>query len=285
MTRLPASCPGTTIAAHDRRPDQRPWPTHPPRAARPPHVIASPHGERMDPFYWLRDDERREPEVLAYLSAENAYKERQLAAVKPLQDRLYAEIIARLKQDDATFLTARTATGTTRASSPARSTRSLRAAKPPSMRPRRSFWTATSAPPGPRRGTRVTISSALSRYRPTRDWLAFCEDTVGRRQYELRFKDLAAARSSATRSRMSKSDVAWANDNETVLYVEKDPETLLGLYVKKHRLRQDPQLDALVFDPNGQELLHRCRQVQVGALHLHPHGEHGLLGVVVCRCR
>ena len=41
-------------------------------------------------------------EVLAYLRAENAYKERQLAAVKPLEDKLYAEIIARLKQDDAT---------------------------------------------------------------------------------------------------------------------------------------------------------------------------------------
>ena len=55
-----------------------------------PHPIASPHGERIDPYYWLRDDERRNSEVLAYLEAENAYKERQLAAIKPLEDKLYA---------------------------------------------------------------------------------------------------------------------------------------------------------------------------------------------------
>ena len=36
------------------------------------------------------------------------------------------------------------------------------------------------------------------------------------------------------------ADVAWAADNRTVLYVEKDPETLLGLYVKKHVLGRRP---------------------------------------------
>ena len=51
----------------------------PPKAAIRPHTVASPHGERVDPYYWLRDDERQNPEVLAYLNAENAYKERVLA--------------------------------------------------------------------------------------------------------------------------------------------------------------------------------------------------------------
>ena len=32
-----------------------------------PHTVASPHGERTDPYYWLRDDDRRDGEVLAYL--------------------------------------------------------------------------------------------------------------------------------------------------------------------------------------------------------------------------
>jgi len=49
---------------------------HPPVAAIRPHVVASPHGDRIDPYYWLRDDERTNPEVLAYLAAENAYRER-----------------------------------------------------------------------------------------------------------------------------------------------------------------------------------------------------------------
>src|SRR5471032_2543995 len=73
----------------------------PPVAAIRPHSVASPQGLRVDPYYWLRDDERTNPEVLAYLNAENAYRERSMAAGKPFEDALYEEIVSRLKQDDA----------------------------------------------------------------------------------------------------------------------------------------------------------------------------------------
>ena len=75
---------------------------HPPVAPVREHTVSSPHGERLDPYYWLRDDERTNPEVLAYLSAENAYHAQHLAPVKPLEDQIYGEIVARLKQDDST---------------------------------------------------------------------------------------------------------------------------------------------------------------------------------------
>src|SRR5690606_32726510 len=40
----------------------------PPDAARKPHVVRTPFGaERQDEYYWLRDDERRDPAVIAYL--------------------------------------------------------------------------------------------------------------------------------------------------------------------------------------------------------------------------
>ena len=68
-----------------------------PLAAARPHAIAAPHGVRIDPYYWLRDDERQNGEMLAYLRAENAYKERKLAASKPLEEKLYGEIIATLE--------------------------------------------------------------------------------------------------------------------------------------------------------------------------------------------
>ncbi len=43
------------------------------------------------------------------------------------------------------------------------------------------------------------------------------------------------------------ADLAWANDDATLLYVEKDPETLLGIAVKKHVLGTDPAADLVVF--------------------------------------
>jgi oligopeptidase B len=217
--------------------------TKPPVAAVRPHTVSSPHGIREDPYYWLRDDERKNTEVLAYLNGENSYREHLLAAVKPLEDKIYEEIIARLKQDDSTV---------------------------PYFR--RGHWYATRYESGKeypiftrRKGTAdaaeeilldANVLAAKHDYyqigsievSPNSQWLAFCEDTVGRRQYRLRFKNLQTGEIQAAGIDDVESDVAWANDNETVLYIEKDPETLLGLYVKKHALGSDRKNDVLVFE-------------------------------------
>ncbi len=216
---------------------------NPPVAAVRPHTITSPHGARTDPYYWLRDDQRANPEVLAYLAAENAYRERCMAAVQPFENTLYEEIIARLKQDDTSV--------------PYR---------------KRGFWYITRFEPGKehpifarRKGSIdapeeiLLDANALALghdyYRigalevsPNCQWLAFCEDTVGRRQYTLRFRNLATGELLTSAIPDVESDIAWANDNRTILYVEKDPETLLGLYLKKHVLGGDPAHDAVAFE-------------------------------------
>src|SRR5690606_21324745 len=73
----------------------------PPIAPRRDHLVESPHGNRTDPYYWLRDDERSNPEVIQHLEAENAYTEALLAPGKALIDDLYREIVARLKPDES----------------------------------------------------------------------------------------------------------------------------------------------------------------------------------------
>ena len=55
--------------------------------------------ERVDPWFWLR--ERDDPDVLAYLEAENAYTDASLAHTEQLRDRLYAEIVGRVRETDA----------------------------------------------------------------------------------------------------------------------------------------------------------------------------------------
>ena len=215
----------------------------PPVAPVRPHLVTSPQGSRSDPYYWLRDDERTNPEVLAYLAAENAYRERCMAESKPFENALYEEIVSRLKQDDSSV--------------PYR---------------KHGYWYHTRFEPGKehpifarRKGSVDAPEEILldgnalavghDYYRigalevsPDSAWLAFCEDTVGRRQFTLRFKNLRTGEILAVEIPDVEPDLAWANDNQTLLYVEKDPETLLGLYVKKHVLGADPRRDVMAFE-------------------------------------
>ena len=76
----------------------------PPVAERRPHSFTL-HGLRLeDPYHWLKDPgypEVTDPEVLAYLEAENAYFEAVMAPHKPLVDRLYEEMKGRIKEDES----------------------------------------------------------------------------------------------------------------------------------------------------------------------------------------
>ena len=221
----------------------------PPAAAIRPHTVSSPHGQREDPYYWLRDDVRRDAEVLAYLNAENAYHALHQAPLKPLEDVIYAEIIGRLKQDDSTV---------------------------PYLK--NGYWYYIRFEPGkehPIYARRHGVLKApefvmldanelatghdyyqIGEADVTTDgeWLAFCEDTVGRREYDLRFKNLRTGEFLSDVIHAVEPDLAWANDNRTVLYIEKDPETLLGLRVKKHLLGSDPAGDVLVFEQTDKSL-------------------------------
>ena len=70
----------------------------PPKAKRIPHAMTL-HGDtRIDNYYWLRDDDRAQPEVLDYLRQENEYGKKVMSSQSSLQDRVLKEIIDRIPQ-------------------------------------------------------------------------------------------------------------------------------------------------------------------------------------------
>ncbi|MFL6755988.1 MAG: S9 family peptidase [Sphingomicrobium sp.] len=79
-------------------------PENPPIAVRKPHINEA-HGVRWDDdWHWLRDPNYpnvQDEEVLAYLTAENAYFEATMAPHKALTDQLFEEMKARIKEDDS----------------------------------------------------------------------------------------------------------------------------------------------------------------------------------------
>jgi len=231
------------LASGDAGPDGR----QPPVAAMKHFEVKSPNGARIDEYYWLRDDTRTDEAMLAHLAAENAYKDEMLAPVRPLEEKVYGEIIARIKQDDASV--------------PYR---------------KHGYWyywryeTGKEYPVHARKAGTLDAPEQLLidenelaqghdfydlgalEVSPDNRILAYADDTVGRRQYTLRFKDIATGRMLPDVITNVEANVAWAADSRTVLYVEKDPQTLLGNKVRKHVLGTDPKDDPVVYEEHDE---------------------------------
>ncbi len=74
--------------------------SHPPIPVQRPMVLTKHGDSRIDPYFWLR--QRANPEVVAYLEAENEYADAVMAPLGGLQERLYEEIVSRIQQTDLT---------------------------------------------------------------------------------------------------------------------------------------------------------------------------------------
>jgi oligopeptidase B len=216
----------------------------PPDAAKKPHVVKAPFGaERQDEYYWLRDDKREEPAMLAYLNAENAHADTVMAPLKPLQDTLYKEIVGRIKQDDASvpyrergyWYYTRFETG---------KDYPIHARREGSMEaPEQILLDVNALAEG--KGYYSVGDMELTQDNRI---LAYADDAVGRRQYTIRFKDLATGQLYADEITGVSPNMVWADDNKTLFYVENDPETLLTVRVKKHVLGTPVSQDVLVYE-------------------------------------
>ncbi len=215
----------------------------PPIAASRPYEVPSPHGSRQDEFYWLRDDTRSDKDVLAYLEAENAYADAVLAHTKPLQEKIYNEIVGRIQQDDSSvpyrkngyWYYRRYETGKEYPIY-ARKRGSLDA-------PEEIMLDVNRMAEG--HGYFQVANWEVS---PNGKLIAWAEDNVGRRQYTIRIKDLESGKVFDEKITNVDPGIAWAADNRTILYVAKDPTTLLGDKVRKHVLGTDPANDPLVYE-------------------------------------
>jgi oligopeptidase B len=230
----------------------------PPDVARKPHVVRAPFGaERQDDYYWLRDDERTDPEVLGYLEAENAHADAVMAPLQPLQDALYAEMVGRIRQDDSSvpfrqhgwWYYARYETGkdypihARRRDEPGLDALAVQHAN-------------DTGAPGEQVLLDVNAMAAGLDYfsvgayetSPDNRMLAWAEDDVGRRQYVIRFRDLETGETLPDRIAGVSSDLVWADDNRTLFYIENDPETLLTVRVRRHVLGTDAAVDPLVYE-------------------------------------
>ncbi|HKX03555.1 MAG TPA: S9 family peptidase [Methylomirabilota bacterium] len=219
-------------------------PARPPVAAVRLRVLESNGDRRIDPYYWLR--ERQNPEVIAYLQAENTYADAVTAGTANLQDRLYREIVGRVQETDtsaATFY--------------------------------KGWWTYTRTVEGldyeiycRRRGSMETPEQVildanelarghdyfeLGFAERSRDenLIAYAADLNGAELHELHFRNLTTGADLEDIVRGVYYGSAWSADSKTFFYVRPD-SSMRPYQVWRHRLGTPAEQDVLVLQEDDE---------------------------------
>lgn len=228
-------CAGPAGGPRDAAPASAPEPVVTsvvaPVAEKRDHAVASPFGVRNDPYYWLRDDTRKDPAVLKHLRAENAYADAWFNEVAPLRKALFNELKARIQEDDASVPVKDHGWWYYRRFAAGQQYGIYARRRGTMASPEQVLVDGNARAAG--KGFWQLGDFAVS---PDGRWLAVAEDTVGRRQYTLRFRDLVEDRWLDETIENVDPALAFASDNTTLVYVLKDPVTLLPYRVMRHRL-------------------------------------------------
>ncbi len=210
------------------------------------------HGDtRIDNYFWMRlTDEQKVAEhpdeqtqdVLDYLNAENEYLDKMLRHTKEFQDNLFEEIKGRIKQQDESvpyfkndyWYYTRFEEGQEYPIY-CRKLKSLEAAEQilldvNELAQGHEFYNVGG----------LSIS-------PDNKILAYSEDTVSRRIYTIRFKNLETGEILKDEIANVQGAAAWANDNKTVFYTSKNKVTLLSEKIKRHTLGDEVMKDEVVY--------------------------------------
>jgi len=193
------------------------------------------HGDtRVDPYYWMND--RSDPEVIAYIEAENEYLHARLAHTEELQESLFEEMKGRIRQEDQSapyfnngyYYYTRYEEG---------KEYPVYCRKPGSLDAEEEIMLDVNVMAAPHpfyRVGRFDIS-------PDNRWMVFTVDTVGRRQFTIMVKDLATGDIHPTGISNAGGSVVWSADNQTFFFNAIDPQTLRYYQVYRHHFTSGEQ--------------------------------------------
>lgn len=199
------------------------------------------HGDtRLDNYYWLND--REDQEVIDYLNAENGYTESMTEHLNELQNDLFEEMKGRIKQDDTSV--------PYKDNGYFYQTRYEEGKEYPIYARRKGALEAAEE-------IMLNVNELAKDYdyynvggwavSPDNKLLAYGEDTLSRRIYKLRFKNLETGEMLADEIPNTTGGAVWANDNKTVFYTTKEEGTLRSYKVFRHTLGTSVEEDVEVW--------------------------------------
>lgn len=195
---------------------------------------------RVDNYFWLNDKDN--PEVIDYLKRENDYNDRMTAHTKDFQKDLFEEMKSRIKEDDASvpyklngyWYITRYETG--------RDYPIYSRKKENLDAPEEILFDCNKEAEGHAYFKMVGLNVS-----PDNTLIAFGVDTVSRRKYTIRIKNLITGEIYPEEIENATGGSTWATDSKTLFYTKKDAETLRSYKIFRHALNTKAEDDVEVY--------------------------------------
>lgn len=217
----------------------------PPKAKKIAKELNIHNDKRVDDYFWM--NERENPELIDYLEEENAYNDAMTAHTKDFQGELFTEIKSRIKEDDASvpyfsneyWYYVRFEKG---------KDYPVYARKKETLESKEEIlFNVNEMAEGHAyfhlRGINVSPDNRL---------VAFGTDTVSRRNYTIQVKNLETNEIYDTKIEMASGSSVWANDNNTLFYTRRNPDTLRSDKIFQHKFGQNPEQDLLIYQEDDE---------------------------------
>ena len=213
-----------------------------PVAKKVPYEMTA-HGDtRVDNYYWMRDDSRTDAEILGHLESENAYVETVLAPLKERREALFEELVARIEKDDSTvpyfengYWYNANYSGDKEypvyIRKPSLDAEDEVLLDVNVMAEGHDYFSIG--------GIAVSKNNKL---------MAYAQDTLSRRIYTIYVQNIETGEMYDDVLETTSGQVFWGNDNQSLFYIKKDLQTLLGYQVYRHTLGTPQSDDVLIYE-------------------------------------
>ncbi len=218
---------------------------NPPKPKKLPKKLLAHGDERIDDYYWLRDDDRNNEEVISYLKEENAYLESWFASKNDARKEIYKEMVShipdaetsmKIKRDDYFYFSEMESSKQHSVYFREKDNKKELLLDINEMAKDHDYYSVSSLAPS-----------------PDHKLIAYSEDLSGRREFNIKIKDLSKNIVIDEAIKNSSGSVIWSPCNELIFYTKKDPVTLITNKVLKHVVGQPQNKDVIVYEEKDPE--------------------------------
>ncbi|MEK9902235.1 MAG: S9 family peptidase [Gammaproteobacteria bacterium] len=201
------------------------------------------HGvKRVDNYYWMRDDSRKDPKVIEHLNSENDYLENWFLSGADRRDELFEEITARIpKKEDSVPIRLNNYEYFRRYEPDNEHAIYIR-------RKNKNSEENIIMDVNELAKDKEFYQLANWSISPDENIMAYAEDTNGRRQYSIKFKYLDTNLTASYSIKNTSGDMAWSLDGKYLFYVLRDEETLLPYKLYRHEIGTHQDQDIEVYE-------------------------------------